>query len=450
MLSREQAQDLISRVIKQTDAEGVEAIVISANRNSTRFSGNVITQNVGLSDDNLRLRVINGKRQGVATVNQFDDDSIRHCIQSALAVARVAAEDHNLMPLLDQQPEYQPVNLWFESTAKYSPAQRAEHVGRVLKDYDGRGIEGAGIFDTDESCLAFGNSNGVFAYKPATKANFSASAFLDNGNVEGWAESFALDVSKCDPAKAGSIAAQKAEAGLNPQAIKPGEYPVIFEPAAVEELMLFFGWLTGNGLAFAEGRSFHKGELGQKLLDDKFTLIEDPFNDELGGSPFDMEGCPRKRVTLVENGTFKAVCHDRRSAKMTGQENTGHAAMQPDSRGPMPGSLVLATGDQTLEQMIAGTERGLLVTKLHYTNVVNQQDVSITGMTRAGTFMVENGKISHAVKNMRFTQSLLSAFASIDALGNEAHAGGGALFGGNFVVPAMKLPRWRFSSPTGF
>lgn len=450
MLNCEQVQGLIARVIKQADAEAIEAIVSSGNRNSTRFSGNAITQNVGLDDESLRVRVMNGKRQGVATVNQFDDDSIRRCIQSALAVARVSAEDGELLPLLDRQPEYQPVNAWFESTAGFAPAQRAEHVGRVLKDYDVRGLEGAGIFDTDESALAYGNSQGVFAYESGTKAAFSISAFLDDGNVEGWAKSFALDVNKCDPAEAGSVAAQKAEAGMDPKAIKPGEYTVVFEPAAVAELMLFFGWLTANGLAFAEGRSFHKGELGQKLLDDKFTLVEDPYHEELGGSPFDMEGSPRKRVTLVENGTIKAVCHDRRSAKLAGHENTGHAAAQPDSRGPMPGNLVLATGDKTLEQMVEETERGLLVTKLHYTNVVNQQDVSITGMTRAGTFWVEGGKIQHAVKNMRFTQSLLSAFASIDALGNEAHAGGGALFGGNFVVPAIKLPKWRFSSPTGF
>jgi predicted Zn-dependent protease len=214
--------------------------------------------------------------------------------------------------------------------------------------------------------------------------------------------------------------------------------------------MLFFGWMTGNGLAFAEGRSFHKGELGQKLLDKKFTLTEDPFHPELGGTPFDMEGSAVQRVGLVENGTFKAVCHDRHSAKLSGATSTGNACPQPDSRGPMPVNLVLKTGDQTLEQMISGTERGLLITKLHYTNVVNQQEVSITGMTRAGTFLIEGGKLKHAVKNMRFTQSLLSAFAEIDTIGKDAHATGGALFGGNFVVPAMKVKRFRFSSPTGF
>jgi predicted Zn-dependent protease len=450
MLNREQAQALTERVFKLADAEQVEAIVHSSSRNSTRFSGNVITQNVGLSNESLRVRVINDGRQGVATVNQFDDASIQRCVQSALAVARVAAPDKNLEPLLDKAPQYAPSNAWFESTAKFTPAQRAEHVGRVLKDYDARGIEGAGIFDTDEGAIVYANSNGVFGYKPGSKADFSVSAFLENGGVEGWAESFALDVNKCDPAGAGSVAAQKAEAGRNAKAIDPGEYTVVFEPAAVAELMLFFGWMTGNGLAFAEGRSFHKGELGQKLLDKKFTLTEDPFHPELGGTPFDMEGSAVQRVGLVENGTFKAVCHDRHSAKLSGATSTGNACPQPDSRGPMPVNLVLKTGDQTLEQMISGTERGLLITKLHYTNVVNQQEVSITGMTRAGTFLIEGGKLKHSVKNMRFTQSLLSAFAEIDTIGKDAHATGGALFGGNFVVPAMKVKRFRFSSPTGF
>ena len=450
MLSRDECQSLISKVVKLADAEQVEAIVYSSTTNSTRFSSNVITQNVGLTDQSLRLRVIADGRQGVATINQFDDESIRRGVQSALAVARVAARDDKLLPLIDKQPEYEPVHAWHEGTAKYSPAQRAEAIGKVLADFDKRKLEGAGIFDTDEGALAYGTSTGVFAYKSGTKAEFSVSAFLENGNVEGWAESFNLDVTKCDPWTAGQRAAAKAEQGVKPQAIDPGEYTVIFEPSAIAEMMLFWGWLTANGLAFAEGRSFHRGELGQAILDKKLTIVENPFHPELGGTPFDMEGFATQKVTLVEDGTVKAVVHDRRSAEMCGQKNTGHASPQPDAGGAGPGSLVVSTGDQSVEEMIAGTEHGLLVTKLHYTNVVNRQEVSITGMTRAGTFMIENGKTTHAVKNMRFTQSLLSAFAHIDAIGKEAHAGGGALFGGNFVVPAMKINKWRFSSPTGF
>jgi PmbA protein len=449
MLSREECKSIIDKVIKLTDAEQIEAVIFSHSTDSTRFSGNVITQNVGLADQSLRLRVINGKRQGVASVNQFDDDSLRRCAQAALAVAAVAAEDPGLLPLLDKQPEYKGSDNWFDSTASFTPAQRAEQVGIVLRDYDSRGLEGAGVFDADCVACAYGTNTGVFAYQRGTKAEFNVSAFADNGSIEGWAESFALDVNKVDGRGAGSIAAQKAEAGRNQQEIAPGEYTVVLEPAAVAELMLFFGWLTANGLAFAEGRSFHQGELGQKLLDEKLTIIDDPFHPELGGAPFDMEGFPRQQVTLVENGTFKGVCHDRRSAKLCSQENTGHASLQPDSRGPTPSSMVVATGDKSLEQMIEETGNGLLITKFHYTNVVNMQEVSVTGLTRAGTFLIEDGKIKHAVKNMRFTQSLLKAFAEIDSIGDKAHAGGGALFGGNFVVPAMKLKRFRFSSPTG-
>lgn len=450
MLTRDEAHALIEKAVKLADAEQVEAIVRSSNTNSTRFSGNVITQNVGLTNQSLRLRVINGKRQGVASVNQFDDESLKRCAQSALAVARVAGEDDKMLPLIDKQPEYTPVNAWFESTAKFTPAQRAEFVGKVLGDYDKRGLEGAGIFDTDEGAVAYGTNTGVFAYQPSSKAEFSVSAFLENGSVEGWAESSSLDVSKVDVVGAGQRAAEKAEKSVNAKAIDAGEYTVVFEPAAIAEIMLFWGWLTANGLAFAEGRSFHRGELGQAILDKKLSITENPYHPELGGMPFDMEGFPTQKVELVKEGTIKAVVHDRRSAEMCGQKNTGHASMQPDARGAGPGSLVVATGDASVDDMIANTERGLFVTKLHYTNVVNQQEVSITGMTRAGTFMIENGKLTHAVKNMRFTQSLLSAFANIDAIGKEAHAGGGALFGGNFVVPAMKINKWRFSSPTGF
>ncbi|MBE7491270.1 MAG: TldD/PmbA family protein [Planctomycetes bacterium] len=450
MLTREQAQSLVKKVFSMVDAEQSEVILTSAVTNSTRFSNNVITQNVGLSNDSLRLRVVIGRRQGVATVNQFDDDSIRRCVQSALAVAKVSAEDSNLLPMLDQQPQYETVTAWREATAKFSAAQRAEAVGRVLAEYDRQGIEGAGIFDTDEGSVCYANSRGVFGYKAGTKAEFSVSAFVDGGTVEGWAESFDLDVGRVKVEAAGKRAAEKALAARNPRDLEPGEYTVIFEPAAVAEMVLFYGWLAGNGLSFAEKRSFHKGELGQKRLDSRLTITEDPYHPELGGTPFDMEGFARQRVTLVDKGVIAAVCHDRRSAALCGGKNTGHANPQPDSGGPGPDSLVVATGSDTPGAMLAGTKKGLLVTKLHYTNTVNAQDVSITGMTRAGTYWIENGKISHAVKNMRFTQSLLSAFADIEAIGNQAHATGGALFGGNFVVPDLKIRRWRFSSPTGF
>ncbi|MCF6227080.1 MAG: TldD/PmbA family protein [Planctomycetes bacterium] len=450
MLTREQAQELVGKVIKLADAEQIEIIVTSGNVNSTRFSGNVIRENVGLLNNSIRLRVINGKRQGTASINQLDDESIKRGIASAIAVARVSAEDDKLLPMLKEQPEYAASNAWFEETAAATPALRAEAVGKVLSNYSSRGIEGAGIFDTHEGCVAYGNSHGVFAYHPSSKADFTVSAFLDNGNVEGWAESSNMDIAKIDYIDAGLRAAAKCEAGQNPIALETGDMPVILEPAALTEAMLFWGWLTGNGLAFAEGRSFHRGELGQAILDSKLTISEDPLHSELGGRPFDMEGFASQPVKLVDAGKVVGVVHDRRSAALVDATNTGHANIQPDAGGPRPSNIVVATGDKTVEQMIADTERGLLVTKFHYTNVVNAQEVSMTGLTRAGTFLIENGKVSKPVQNMRFTQSLLTAFKDIDSIGREAHASGGALFGGNFVVPAMKLKHWKFSSPTGF
>ncbi|MCC6574124.1 MAG: TldD/PmbA family protein, partial [Planctomycetes bacterium] len=435
MLTREQAQELTSKVLKQTDAEQVEAILFSTATNSTRFSNNAITQNVGLLNQNLCLRVINGKRQGTARVNQFDDASIKRCVSNALAVARVGTEDASIQPLNDKQPKYEEVKSSFDSTVKSTPAARAEAIGAALKTYDKAGVEGAGIFDADQAAIAYSNNKGVFTYRPATKAEFSISAFVKAGEIEGWAEGFALDINKLDPAKAAARAMDKALKGAEQIVAEPGEYTVILEPAAVAELMLFYGWLAGNGLAFAENRSFHHGKLGQKLLSDKLTITEDPYHPDLGGVPFDMEGFATQRVTLVDKGVIKGVCHDRRSAKLCKAENTGHANMQPDSGGPGPSSIVVAMGDQTIEQMIASTPRGLLITKFHYTNVVDPMDLSLTGMTRSGTFMIENGKVTKAVKNMRFTQSLLTAFAEVEAVGKDAHATGGALFGGNFVVP---------------
>jgi PmbA protein len=204
----------------------------------------------------------------------------------------------------------------------------------------------------------------------------------------------------------------------DPRPLEPGSYTVILEPSATSNLMMFMGMLAFNGLAHAEKRSPFAGKLGQRVFGDNVTIEDNAYHDLAHGMPFDFEGLPRQRVTLVEGGVLQGLIHDRRTAKLMKTESTGHALPQPNPSGPWPLNLMLQPGEQTPEEILAGTKKGILVTQFHYTNIVNPMEISLTGMTRNGTFMVEDGQIVHAVKNMRFTESVIKAFNHVSAIGN--------------------------------
>ncbi|MCC6581913.1 MAG: hypothetical protein IT440_15895, partial [Phycisphaeraceae bacterium] len=210
------------------------------------------------------------------------------------------------------------------------------------------------------------------------------------------------------------------------------------------------GWLGFAAQGHIEGRSALCGKIGQKVFSDKFSLKADPFDPRFEGMPFDMEGFARKPVTLIENGVVKGLTHDRRSAKLLGGENNGYAMEQPCSSGPEVDCLAVKEGNSTVEKMIESTERGLLVTQFHYTTAVDPMKLSLTGMTRAGLWLIEKGKIKQPVTNLRFTESLINAFSNIEAIGNIADPCGGGLFGGGMILPAMKIKDFTFSSSTEF
>ncbi|MCK6439939.1 MAG: TldD/PmbA family protein, partial [Planctomycetes bacterium] len=430
--SRRTAQALLGKI----KADEAEVVITSDRTGATRFSRNSISQNVDESMRRVRIRVIKDGRQGVATVNSFDDAMLSRAVERALAAAAHSQPDPDILPMIDRQPEYQNVDTFNAETFEATPRMRAERILEQVNLCRQRDLEAAGLLQTGGGSCAYANSKGVFAYCKASIASLTFSAFADDGSVEGAADAVDHNINSLSTRKVGNTAVERAIKARKPKVVPAGEYDVVLERGAVSDLILFLSWLGLSAQRHVEGRSPLAGRIGEKLFSDKLTMISDPYDPRFEGRPFDMEGYPTKKVVMIEKGVFKALPHDRRTAKALGGENSGYGNLQPDIDGPEPGSVTVKEGDATIESMIRSTKRGLLVNQFHYSNTVDPMALSVTGMTRGGLWMIENGEIAYAVKNLRYTENLFKALSNIEAVGNIAEPGAGNLFGGGAVLPA--------------
>jgi predicted Zn-dependent protease len=308
-------------------------------------------------------------------------------------------------------------------------------------------LRAAGSVSTQGRLLALYNTAGIEAYQNLSGASVSLTASTDTST--GWAERSGKSAGAIDVEAIAETAIHKALSARDPATPEPGEYEVVLEPAAVTDFLLFMGALGLGGLPWLEGRSLFSDKTEKRVFSTSFTLRDDAYHPMTVGIPFDFEGSPRQAVTLVERGVFKRVVHDRRTARRAGCESTGHALPLPNTSGPLPLNLVLEGGDASLDDLIASTRKGLLITRFHYTNVLDPKALVLTGMTRFGTFVIENGRVGRPVQNMRFTDELGRVLSRVDGLTSDRHYCA-SFFGGGYVVPGMKLARLAFTSGTDF
>ncbi len=447
MYNEEQIRDIGERLLKFSNADETEVLIFAGESALSRFGENEITQNVAKTELSLSVRIQHNNRVVRLSTNKTDDDSLKKLIENAMEIIAFQKEDPALIPMTDKQ-EYSPIaNSYFEETANFSPKDRADAIKRGVDICAAKELEAAGIFKNGVSTICIMNSKGVYGYSKVTNADYSITAI--KGNNAGWAEKIVKDVRDIKSEEITNIAVKKAIEGQNPADIEPGKYTVVLEPAAVTDFLSFMAYLGFGALPFLENRSYFSGKTGQKVFGDKITITDDAYDERSVGIPFDFEGMPKKRVVLIENGIFKTVVYDRKTAKIAGVESTGHSMPQPNSYGPMPMNLVLTPGTSSIDEMIESTEKGLLITHFHYTNVVNPKEMIITGMTRDGVFLIENGKVTKPVKNMRFTEAIPNMFNNVEMIGKETilHS---AFFGGGFVVPGLKINNFTFTSKTEF
>ncbi|MGA2737625.1 MAG: TldD/PmbA family protein [Bryobacteraceae bacterium] len=442
-------QAIFDRVADASRALGVpdvEAIVQAESSALTRFANNAIHQNVAERSTQLSVRVQIGGRTARATTNRLDDASIRQVVEETVALTRLQEPDPSLLPLSRTGLLACPaVARYHEPTARVTPAERAEAVAEAICVVESAGQTAAGICSTSEAVSALLNSAGVFAYYPETMANFSMTAM--KADSSGWAKGSACSHRDLDPVAMARTAAAKAQASADPIELPPGAYTVILEPAAVLDLVgqMFADF---SATAIADGRSFLRDRIGAKLFGENITIHDDAYHPLQSGAPFDGEGVGRRKLALVDRGVVREVPYCRHAAHAAGVEPTGHGFPLPNEYGEAPMNIVIAGGTTPLDEMIASTARGILVTRLWYIREVDPYEKIMTGMTRDGTFLIEDGRIARGVRNFRFNQALPEMLSNVEALSPAVRASGEEAF--DMVAPAMKVRGFHFTEVTRF
>ena len=447
MLNPEAAQQIVKKIMLYSQADQTEVIIQNYSKSLTRYANNVITQNVHENEImEVTIRVIKDGKTARMTTTQVDDDSLKKVLRQAMVLLKNQKKDPKILSLASKQ-KYQPLDTYVERTAKFSPLKRAQAIRNAVVECTQNNLKGSGIFSNSNTVLAIANSKKLFNYHRATEANFTLTAIGPDSN--GWAGETNKDVDRIDTREIAKRAIEKALKSKDPVSLPAGQYTVILEPAAAVEFLLFMAFQGFGALLYQEGRSFLSGKLGKKLMGDNISIVDDVYHPQNLGMPFDFEGLPRQKVSLIENGVAKRVVYDRLTAKKAKKQSTGHALPQPNTHGPLPTNLILMPGDSSLKEMIASTKKGVLVTEFHYTNIIDPMKMTLTGMTRNGTFLIENGTISRGIKNMRFTESVLKALSNVELLSKDLKLCN-SFFGGGFVTPSLKINNFNFSSGTKF
>ena len=466
MLTKEQASDIFDRVRRLSSADEVEVLFTGARFALTRFANNTIHQNVEDENCVASIRTNFGGRTARATANQFDDASLRRAVEASESLARVQEPDPDLLPMPDSQEATaagegaratQAPSRFFERTAAITPGERAHAVGQIVAVAGRHGLTTAGIYSGSESLEGIFNSRGLAAWHRQTLAEVSITMLADDSS--GWQKLNSPDVRSLDPMLLAETAARKAVDSAQPREIPPGKYTVVLEPSAVLDIVGSMMW-DFSGMAILDQRSFLNDRIGKKLFGENINIWDDAAHLLQAGSPFDGEGMRRQRVQLVEQGTVKRVVYARgTAAKMKKSESadkvgligaTGHGFPLPNEMGEAPINIVVGGAEQpqTVDQMIASTERGILVTRLWYIREVDPYEKIVTGMTRDGTFLIENGKVQCGLRNFRFNQSLIAMLSNVEAMGEAKRACGEESF--DMVVPAMKVKEFNFTEVTRF
>jgi len=463
MLTADQSRELFARVTKHSHADETEVIISGGAHALTRFANNTIHQNVAEESAALSVRVVMGGRTARASTNKLDEESIRRTVAAAEALAKVQEPDADLLPMATaaeagSEPNRAP-SRYFDQTAAIAPEERAQAVRLIVEVASKNKLTAAGIYSTSSAAEAILNSRGLEQFHQQTSSEISITML--GGDSSGWQKANSPDVRNLDAAALAETAARKARESAAPRELAPGKYTVILEPAAVLDLVGFMFWDFG-GMALLDQRSFLNDRVGKKIFGENITIWDDVMHPLQSGAPFDGEGVRRQRVQLVESGVVKRLVYARGTAAKIKQSElaakigevtaTGHGFPLPNEMGEAPMNVVFEGGPagsrRTVDEMIASTERGVLVTRLWYIREVEPYEKILTGMTRDGTFYVENGKLGHGIRNFRFNQSLVQMLSNVLEMGEPVRASGEESF--DMVVPAMKVKDFNFTAVTKF
>ncbi|MCY7422676.1 MAG: TldD/PmbA family protein [Chitinophagaceae bacterium] len=437
ILNKEEARKLLQKVMSYSKADACEAGLTGSEGGNIRYARNAISTSGDVSTLSLAVTSTFGKKSGTATINEFDDAALQRVVSRSEELAQLAPENPEYMPLKGPA-EFKEAITYVPATAAMTPDSRAEAVAKSINVAKEAKLEAAGFLENTTGFDAVMNSKGLFAYNQDTDVIFSITTRNEAGTASGYAARGYNDVSKLDTFAATKISASKANGSLGARAIEPGKYTVILEPVAATYMLenMFRGL---DARSADEGRSFMSkpgggNRLGEKLMDDKVTIYSDPFNPELPSSTWNSEGFPLQKRTWIDKGVVKNLAYSQFWAKQKNLEPV-----------PNPGNIIMAGGTASLEVMIKSTERGILVSRLWYIRMVDPQTLLLTGLTRDGTFYIENGQIKFPIKNMRFNESPVIMLNNVEELGKPERSISVESYR-SYLIPPMKIRDFTFTS----
>lgn len=429
--TKDEARAIMEKALSFSTADTCEVNLSGSESGNIRYARNTVSTAGYRSNQTLVVQASFGKRSGTATIDEFDDDSLARVVKRAEELAKLSPENPEFMEPLGPQ-EYDESVTFVEATANITPEQRAGIANASIEPARAKDVTAAGFLNDSAGFSAMMNSNGLFAYNQSTDASFSVTMRTNDGTGSGWATRDANDIANLKAEEASKSAIDKALMSRNAKAIEPGKYTVILEPAASEQLLgNMFG--SFNARTADEGRSFMSKEgggtkLGEKIVDERVNIWSDPRDPRVPTSTWNGSGQPLKKMNWIENGVVKNLAYSRYWAEQQGVEAV-----------PFPSNGIMAGGDASLEDMIKDTKRGILVTRLWYIRTVDPQTLLYTGLTRDGTFFIENGKLKHPIKNFRFNESPIIMLNNLETLGQQVRINGN-------LIPYMKVRDFTFTS----
>ncbi|SDQ98405.1 TldD/PmbA family protein [Flagellimonas zhangzhouensis] len=429
--TEEEAKKILEKALSFSKADACEINLSGSNSGNIRYARNTVSTAGYRSSQSLVVQSSFGKKVGTATIDEFDDASLEKVVRRAEELAQLSPENPEFMPPLGPQ-QYDEAITFSEATANVTPEFRTEVASKSIVPASEKDVTAAGFLDDSAGFSAMINSNGLFAYNKSTDVDFTVTMRTNDGTGSGWVTRDFNDISKFDPAEAANTAIDKAVLSREARAIEPGKYTVILEPAASIGLLgRMFGSL--NARSADEGRSFMSAKdggnkLGQKIVDERVNIWSDPLHPDVPTSTWNGAGQPLKKTSWIENGVVKNLAYDRYWAQEKGVDPV-----------PFPSNAIMAGGDESLEDMIKGTRKGILVTRFWYIRSVDPQTLLYTGLTRDGTFYIENGQIKFPVKNFRFNESPIIMLNNLESLGKQVRVNGN-------LIPYMKVRDFTFTS----
>lgn len=428
--TKEEARKIMEKALRFSKADACVINMSGSESGNIRYARNTVSTSGHRSNQTLSVQSSFGKKSGTASIDEFDDESLEKVIRRAEELAKLAPENPEFMSPLGPQAYDESLN-YVQRTADITPEFRARVAASSIKPASEKDVTAAGFLNDSAGFRAMLNSNGLFAYNQSTDVDFTVTMRTNDGTGSGWVSRDFTDIDKFDPKEAAETAISKAVGSREARAIEPGRYTVILEPAASVDLLRNMSRAFDARTA-DEGRSFMSKDggtkLGQKIVDERVNIWSDPLHPDVPTATWSGDGLPLKKMNWIENGVVKNLAYDRFWAKEKGVKPV-----------PGPRNFIMQGGDASLEELIKGTKRGILVTRLWYIRGVDPQTLLYTGLTRDGTFYIENGEIKYPVKNFRFNESPIIMLNNLEELGQQVRINGN-------LVPYMKVRDFTFTS----